>query len=256
MKKLSIIFLFWFSVFTTVQFLPDPASYQSHRPISLAAELSPRTSERIVELSPFSIEQESNQALAESAASTAYAVVSVISINDNHTGVGSGFFITHDGYIVTNKHVVSDLTARYSVVLYDGTEQKASVVYRDPLYDIAIVKVEGTFPTVVSLGTSTNLVAGLEVASIGNVLGMYNNTISTGTVTGTNKTIEAEGGGIIERLTNLIQTSAFITPGFSGGPLINASGQVIGLNVAVDIGEAQSFAIPIDVVKSRVARYL
>jgi S1-C subfamily serine protease len=172
-------------------------------------------------------------------------------------GAGTGILFTSDGYIVTNKHVIFDSDAQYSVLLSDGTQKIASVVYRDPTNDIAIIKIDGTYSHVASFGNSNNLKLGQTVTAIGNALGEYNNTVSVGIVSGLNRSITAsdELGGS-ETLNNIIQTDAAINPGNSGGPLVDLSGNVIGINVAtVEGGNNIGFAIPINSVKAVMGNY-
>jgi len=166
-------------------------------------------------------------------------------------GAGSGFFVTSNGYILTNKHVVSDMQADYTALLSTGKQAKASVMYRDPKNDIALVKIDGVGYPTVSLADSDSLKLGQTVIAIGNALGKYNNSVSIGIVSGLNRSIEASSGNTTEQLTGVIQTDAAINPGNSGGPLINTNGEVIGINVATVQGSSNiSFSIPINAVKS------
>ena len=170
-------------------------------------------------------------------------------------GAGSGFIITSNGYILTNKHVVSDSAASYTVLLSTGKQETAKVVYRDPTNDIAVIKIDGTnFPTV-SLGSSESMELGETVIAIGNALGQYNNSVSMGIISGLNRTIEAsdQSTGASETLNGVIQTDAAINPGNSGGPLVDLSGNVIGINVATVQGSNNiSFSIPINIVKNAI----
>lgn len=167
-------------------------------------------------------------------------------------GSGSGFIVSADGMVVTNRHVVSDEAAEYTVVTNKGEKHTAKVLGRDPVHDLAVLKIEGNnFPTI-NLGTSAELKPGQSVIAIGNALGQFSNTVSTGVISGLSRSIDAFGNGIgSERLIGLIQTDASINPGNSGGPLLDIEGNVIGINVAV-AQNAQNigFAIPIDQVKN------
>lgn len=169
-------------------------------------------------------------------------------------GGGSGFIITPDGMIVTNNHVVTDRNADYAVVTSDGKEYPAKFLAADPVNDIAIMKIEGTgFPTL-NLGDSDAIKIGQTVIAIGNSLGEFSNTVSKGIVSGLGRSFVASGGiGQSEKLNNIIQTDAAINPGNSGGPLLNISGEVIGINVAMAQG-AQSigFAIPANQIRKVV----
>jgi serine protease Do len=169
-------------------------------------------------------------------------------------GGGTGFIISNDGYIVTNKHVVSDEEADYTVLLNDENKYEAKVLARDGVTDLAILKIEGdNFPTV-ELGDSSNLRVGQTVIAIGNSLGEFKNTVSKGVISGLSRTIVAGGAGFgSEELMGVIQTDASINPGNSGGPLLNIAGQVIGINTAMASGaENIGFAIPINEVKNTI----
>lgn len=167
-------------------------------------------------------------------------------------GGGTGFIVGEDGFIVTNRHVVDDEDAEYSVVLNDGSKFDAVVLARDSLIDIAIIKVdaEQKFP-VIELGDSDSLKIGQTVIAIGNSLGEFRNTVSKGIISGLKRSISAgDGMGQSELLDEVIQTDAAINPGNSGGPIVNLSGQVIGVNVAMAQGaENIGFAIPINEVE-------
>lgn len=169
-------------------------------------------------------------------------------------GGGSGFLVSDDGYIVTNRHVVADEEAEYAVFLNDGTNYDGKVVARDPVLDIAVVKIEGTELPHLSMGDSDSLEVGETVIAIGNALAEYRNTVSVGVVSGLARSIVAgDGQGSSEALDQLIQTDAAINPGNSGGPLLSLRGEVIGVNVAVASGaENIGFALPISSVKSVV----
>ena len=171
------------------------------------------------------------------------------------TGGGSGFIISPDGLIATNKHVVAATDAKYSVVTNDGKTYDATVIARDPLADFAVIKIDAKNLTPLDLGDSDKLVLGQKVIAVGNALGQYQNTVTTGVVSGIGRVIDAgDGSGAGERLEGIIQTDAAINPGNSGGPLLNLSGQVIGINTAVDQqGQAIGFALPINSVKTALA---
>lgn len=168
-------------------------------------------------------------------------------------GGGSGFIISQDGLILTNKHVVSDTAAEYTVLTNDEKKYTATVLARDPLKDLAVIKIEATdLPTVV-LGDSDSIQIGQTVIAIGNALGEFRNTVSTGIVSGLARTIIASGGGQSEELRNIIQTDAAINSGNSGGPLLNLHGEVIGVNVAMAEGaQGIAFSLPINEAKKAV----
>ncbi len=171
--------------------------------------------------------------------------------------IGTGFVISADGLIVTNKHVVADTTAKYKVVTYDNTVLDVVNIYRDPVNDLAILKVNKTGLTPLPLGDSDKIKVGQTAIAIGTALGEFRSTVTTGVISGLGRGIEAgspfEGS---EQLSNVIQTSAAINPGNSGGPLLNSSGQVVGVNVAVS-QSAQNigFALPINMVKDSITNF-
>ncbi len=171
-------------------------------------------------------------------------------------GSGSGFIVTEDGLIVTNKHVVSDIDATYTVVQSGGKEFEAKVLARDPNNDVAILKIEGTGFPVLPLGDSDKIKVGQTAIAIGNPLGEFANSVSRGIISGMKREVTAGSGfGQEERLTNIIQTDAAINPGNSGGPLFDINGRVIGINVAVAQGaENIGFALPINDVKRSIAQ--
>ena len=162
--------------------------------------------------------------------------------NSEETGSGSGFIFTEDGHILTNRHVVDDGMADYTVVMRNGTEYKAEIISRDSLNDI--IKIKGNSFPAVNFGNSDDLYIGQKVAAIGN-------TITYGTIIVKGRDITAGTVKEPETLTNLLQTDAVINLGNSGGPLVNLNGEVIGINVAM-ARDAQgiSFAIPINDAKA------
>jgi S1-C subfamily serine protease len=170
-------------------------------------------------------------------------------------GGGTGFFVTQDGYIVTNNHVISDPDAVYTVVTDDGQEFPATIVATDPFQDIAILDVEGEGYAPVSLGDSSKVVPGQTVIAIGNSLSEFYNTVTKGVISGLDRSVVAydyDGSDSIIR--HAIQTDAAINPGNSGGPLINLLGEVVGVNTAISQeGESIGFAIPINDVKKTIS---
>jgi len=168
-------------------------------------------------------------------------------------GGGSGFIISSDGLIVTNKHVVSDENASYTVLTNDGKKYDAKVLALDPSLDLAVIKISTSGLPTVSLGDSDSLKLGQTAIAIGNALGEFRNTVSVGVISGLSRNITATGGGSTETLKNLIQTDAAINAGNSGGPLLNLKGEVVGINVAM-ASDAQSigFSLPINQVKKAI----
>jgi serine protease Do len=166
-------------------------------------------------------------------------------------GAGTGIIVSSDGYILTNKHVI-DGARTVGVVLTDGTRyDDVKVIGTDPLNDVAFLKIaDAKNLTAVELGNSSSARVGQQVVAIGNSLGQYQNTVTSGIISGTGRPVSAQSGNTIESLTDLLQTDAAINPGNSGGPLLNMSGQVIGMNTAI-AADAQGigFAIPINGIK-------
>ncbi len=166
-------------------------------------------------------------------------------------GGGTGFAVSEDGLILTNKHVVSDKKAEYTVLTNDGKKYPAKVLDLDPFLDIAVIKVNGVKFKPVVLGDSDKLKLGQTVIAIGNALGEFRNTVSVGVVSGLSRNIVASSVGYEkEVIQGVIQTDAAINPGNSGGPLLNLKGEVIGINTAIVSGAQNiGFAIPINQAK-------
>lgn len=177
--------------------------------------------------------------------------------------IGSGFIVSSDGLIVTNKHVVGDVGVKYQVITSNDKQYNVQQVYRDPLNDIAVLKIDpnenpGQALKPAVLGDSSNLEVGQFVVAIGTALGQFKNTVTTGVISGLGRGITAgdQFQGYAERLDNVIQTDAAINPGNSGGPLVNSSGQVIGINTAVaQNGQNIGFALPVNTVKSSLDNF-
>lgn len=169
-------------------------------------------------------------------------------------GGGSGFIISSNGLILTNKHVVSDTAAEYTVFTNDGKKYPAEVLVRDSSIDIAVMKIDAINLSKVKLGNSNSIQVGQAAIAIGNALGEFRNTVSVGIVSGLSRDITASGGGVSESITGVIQTDASINPGNSGGPLLNLRGEVIGVNTAMVQGAQNiGFSIPINQVKEIIS---
>ncbi len=178
--------------------------------------------------------------------------------NEDST-IGTGFVVSKDGVIVTNKHVVSDTNLKYTVVTRDDQKFEVRRIYRDPVLDLALVQVEASDLKPVEIGDSSKIQVGQTAIAIGNALGKFTNTVTTGIISGLGRAVVAGDPyeGSLERLDNLIQTDAAINPGNSGGPLLNSKGQVVGVNVATTEGAQNiGFAIPINSVKPIVDEFL
>lgn len=167
---------------------------------------------------------------------------------------GSGFFVDKTGIALTNKHVIAEPKSSYTVITNDGEEYPATLIARDPINDIAILKVNPEKPKnfpYLTLGDSTKLLLGEQVLTFGNALGLFENSVSLGIVSGLSRSITARTDQKrLQEMRGLIQTDAAINPGNSGGPLTDLTGKVIGINTAVIAG-AQNicFAIPIHTAK-------
>lgn len=172
-------------------------------------------------------------------------------------GAGSGFIVSEDGLVLTNKHVVSDKKADYTVITNEGKKYDAKVLALDPVQDLAIIKIqesEQKFKSVI-MGDSSGIQIGQTVIAIGNALGQFSNTVSVGVISGLKRTVSAsnQSGSFSETLEDIIQTDAAINTGNSGGPLLNLKGEVIGINTAMAQGaEAIGFAIPINYAKKDI----
>lgn len=167
------------------------------------------------------------------------------------SGAGTGIIVSPNGYIMTNKHVVEGADT-VSVVLTDGTSyDNVHIVGTDPLNDIAFLKIDNVSNLhAAELGDSSSLRIGQSVVAIGNSLGQYQNTVTSGIVSGVGRPVSAQSGSAVESLNDLIQTDAAINPGNSGGPLLNLQGQVIGMNTAVaQDAQGIGFALPINATK-------
>jgi serine protease Do len=210
------------------------------------------------------IKVEENSATISAVEKVSPTVVSIVSTQDvqdifgnvsQQKGGGTGFIITPDGLILTNKHVIDNTQATYTVFTSDGKNYKAKIKAQDPLNDLAVLKIEAKNLPVVDLGNSDDLKLGQSVIAIGNALGEFQNTITSGIISGIGRSIEASTslGQTQEELQGLLQTDAPINPGNSGGPLINLDGQVIGINTAVaSSAENIGFAIPINDAKTAI----
>jgi serine protease Do len=203
-----------------------------------------------------------SEIVAEVAKKVSPSVVSIVTESYSSTsqffspsleeGAGTGVIISKDGYIITNKHVVSEGTTKVAVIAADGTRyDDVTVVGRDPLNDIAFLKINGAKELQeATLGDSGKVDIGQKVIAIGNALGQYQNSVTSGIVSGIGRPVVANENGEDASLSDLLQTDAAINPGNSGGPLVNVKGEVIGINTAI-IENAQGigFALPINATK-------
>jgi serine protease Do len=201
------------------------------------------------------VHMDESSAVISAVKKVAPAVVTIYSQGsgalNNATGTGSGFIFDPNGWILTNRHVVSG-AQKLTVQLQDTRSFDATLYGIDTLTDLAIIKIDATGLPTAPLGASADLQAGQLAIAIGNPLGNFENTVTTGVVSGLGRQIRAGDATQTssEQLNNLIQTDAAINPGNSGGPLVNSTGQVIGVNTAVNANaQGIGFSIPIDVAK-------
>lgn len=194
--------------------------------------------------------------IAKVASDVAPSVVSITTKSgaglSSKQGAGTGIVVSEDGYVITNKHVIKN-ASDIAVTTSDGLIfDNIKTIGEDPLNDVAFLKINGAKKLKpAKLGNSSTLQIGQNVVAIGNTLGLYQNTVTSGIVSGLGRpAASSQSGGSAESLNDLIQTDTAINPGNSGGPLVNLAGQVIGINTAI-VSNAQGigFAIPIDVVK-------
>ena len=194
--------------------------------------------------------------VTEVVAKTNASVVSITltGVTGSTLGKGTGFFVSKDGLVVTNRHVVSSTGAKIVVTTTDGKERAATLVATDPVLDIAILRVQGTDFVPLTLGDSSILSSGQSVVAIGYALGTFQNSVSVGVISGLSRSVIASGSnGEAEYLDQVIQTDAAINRGNSGGPLLNLKGEVIGVNVATaTTSQSIGFALPINDVKQAI----
>jgi S1-C subfamily serine protease len=173
-------------------------------------------------------------------------------------GSGTGFFVSTNGIILTNDHVVNVDGGTYEVTLGNGRKYAARVLGTDFANDVAILKVNDASTTALSLGDSDTTKIGETVLTIGNALGQFSNTVSKGIVSGIGRSVVASDdlAGSSQQLPKVIQTDAAINPGNSGGPLLDIEGKVIGISTAYVLGAQNiSFAIPINAAKAEIKRF-
>lgn len=210
-------------------------------------------------------EAEKQQQVIDEVAPSVISVFGVSEVKNAYFGenlfasqvtAGSGFFISSDGYILTNRHVVANEEAEYFVNVEGEKKLPAEVVYRHPTNDLAILKIEGSDYPVVELGDSSALKRGDRVVAMGNAFGQFPDTVSLGRVTALNRDIVAGDEKETQTL-RVLQTSAQLYPGNSGGPLFDLEGRVVGVNVAMSAYQLNvSFSIPVNDVKEAVGNYM
>lgn len=180
---------------------------------------------------------------------------------DQNSNIGTGFIVDSAGLVITNQHVVSDLNADYKIITSDSKEYSVLEILRDDVNDLAVLKVdtEGVVLKALTLGDSDKLLVGQDAIAIGTPLGTYAGSVTTGIISGLNRSVTASSGwfgSTAKTYEGVIQTDAAVNPGNSGGPLLNSQGEIIGINFATTAdADNISFAIPINKVKSRLDEY-
>lgn len=235
--------------------------------VYLAQRLAPNSNPSLITTADgnttITAEESSIATVAEKVGPSVVSIVTTTnarsSFGSSGEAAGTGVIVSKDGYVMTNNHVLE--SARTVSVVDSNGElyEDVTIIGRDPLNDIAFLKIKSdkTF-TPASLGNSSTIRTGQQVIAIGNALGQYSNTVTSGIISGTGRPITANTtNGDTESLTDLIQTDASINPGNSGGPLVNMAGQVIGINTAiVEDANGIGFAIPINATKGVLAGVL
>ncbi|HSX39165.1 MAG TPA: trypsin-like peptidase domain-containing protein [Candidatus Saccharimonadales bacterium] len=275
-KPKLLLGLLILAIFVAVFAVPEIGNKNNHGLDRLYSQIKARVSS-IIHKTPYQnssnylnqqvVSEESSVVDVVSKVSPAVVSVIVKTVNfDMFTGpaateqgIGTGFIINSDGLIVTNSHVVSDPNGQYSIVLKDGTTYEVKKVHLDTFSDIALLEIDAKNLPTVNLGDSDVLKVGQRAIAIGNALGMYQNTVTVGVVSGISREVTAydELGGNSKTYENAIQTDAALNPGNSGGPLLNSAGQVIGINVATSpAAQNLSFAIPVNTLKPIIDSFL
>lgn len=255
------IFTLWFSVILTITFLSGctglsrPNGEYKYKPQGD----SPPDSRQINY-------QERSGSLAGVVQKASPSVVGISTIYENIfltetetvEGVGSGFIVHQDGYILTNEHVVGSDAKRITVILHNGDQLKGRLMWSDPTLDLAVVKVNASNLPAVTMGNSEEMLVGDTAIAIGTPLGLqFQHTVTAGIISALNRTVQVPTDRGQNYMEDLIQTDASINPGNSGGPLMNINGEVIGINtVKVASAEGIGFAIPIDVARPIIERFV
>lgn len=176
----------------------------------------------------------------------------------NQLGLGTGIIVSENGYILTNEHVSGEKYNTCYVTLENGRTYNATVLWSDSNLDLSIIKINMKSLPYAILGDSNNIKVGQEVYAIGNPIGFqFQRTVTSGIISAKNRTIKFEDNGQEIYMSDLIQTDAIINPGNSGGPLINKSGQVIGINtIKINSADGIGFAISINIIKPIIDKYI
>lgn len=225
-------------------------------PPSRSVQIDPQTVETVIE--PRIIEVREDEAIVDVVSRVKPAVVSIVAQQEGRDlfgrsiisrGGGTGFILTSDGLILTNKHVVDQDAAQYTVVLDNGETYAVQEILEDPFADLAYIRIDAENLPIATLGDSSLVRPGQRVVAIGNALAAFDNTVTTGVISALDRTVTG-GPSRNETLQGVIQTDASINPGNSGGPLLDVAGRVIGVNTAIiQGGEQIAFAIPVNEVR-------
>lgn len=244
-SKLGKIALTTVFVGSSLYYYADSVNVNPVYTKNLASEVVPYETEIQQILSNYSINQIDTPAVVR-------IIVDSPSDSNLQNSTGSAFFVSQDGYLVTNNHVVKD-NSKYLIKVDEkqNTTYEAKVVYRDSLYDLAVLKIEGTgFPylNLISYDDWKKFDSTQQVTAVGHPYGLEDDFVYTGSIVGLNEAIYLQndgGGAAFEKFTKLVSTSMELSPGDSGGPLLDAAGRVIGVNVAISVsGSKKSFMIP------------
>lgn len=236
---------------------------------SIPAFLKPSTSERVVaEGDQKVIRTVEESAVIDVVEKSSPAVVSILAETiqfdfqkgpvQSEQGIGTGFIIDGSGIVITNDHVVGDKSIKYTVLTKDNKKYAVKKIDRDPGNDFAVLEIDGKNLPTIKLGDSDSLKVGQKVVAIGNALGRFSNTVTVGVVSGIGRGVTASSGlGVAQAtLENAIQTDAALNPGNSGGPLLDLSGNAVGVNFAVSqSAENIGFVIPINTIKPIIEQY-
>ncbi len=248
---LIFIWIFGFYLYTTYQNIEiKENNYTAEKQLSTYTEQTVENEEEKSVTIADMIEETTEKVVGISKLKSTGA--SIFSNNEeSELGLGTGFIVTSDGYIVSNAHVTGEKYSKCYVTLENGTNYDGTVVWSDTDLDLSVVKIEAKNLPYVELGNSKSIRVGESVYAIGNPIGFeFRRTVTSGIISAKNRTIKIEENEKSSYMSDLIQTDATINPGNSGGPLIYPNGQVIGINtVKITTAEGIGFAVPIDVIK-------
>ncbi len=248
---LIFIWIFGFYLYTTYQNIEiKENNYTAEKQLSTYTEQTVENEEEKSVTIADMIEETTEKVVGISKLKSTGA--SIFSNNEeSELGLGTGFIVTSDGYIVSNAHVTGEKYSKCYVTLENGTNYDGTVVWSDTDLDLSVVKIEAKNLPYVELGNSKSIRVGESVYAIGNPIGFeFRRTVTSGIISAKNRTIKIEENEKTSYMSDLIQTDATINPGNSGGPLIYPNGQVIGINtVKITTAEGIGFAVPIDVIK-------